>query len=189
MKKLFVVVLMVVALSSVSWGQEQMTPSRFRKLVAKAGDNVPLNSQLSAVGPLWTNATIAISLQYNNGKSFSEEARQTVKTIEGKYIVTTITSDFYKQPMHSITAYDEKALSYKVWAMYGETIAESQMVLDPQKHISAMNSTYGDGFSEVGVSSYSDTERSSRTLVFRNGILACTRESRTYPTPQPNAAR
>jgi hypothetical protein len=68
-----------------------------------------------------------------------------------------------------------------VWALFGDTIIEGRIVYDLHKKIFAMNSAYGDGFTELGVGFYSDPESSSRTLVFKNGALFCTRESTTTP--------
>jgi hypothetical protein len=73
-------------------GQEQMTPARFRKIVSTPGDSTPLIPELSAAGPLWTNATVSISLKYESGKTFKEEVAATAKTVEGKYVVTTVRS-------------------------------------------------------------------------------------------------
>ena len=158
-----------------------MTPSRFREIVSAPGDTIPVNSKLSATGPLWTNATVHIVLKYETGKTFQETVTQTSKTIRGQYIVTTVQSQFYKQPMDAIMTYDEIASAYKVWALYGDTITEGHIVYDFDKKISAMNSAYGDGFTELGVGSYDDTQGSNRTLIFKNGILFCTRESKTTP--------
>jgi len=149
--------------------------------VSTPGDSTPLIPELSAAGPLWTNATVSISLKYESGKTFKEEVAATAKTVEGKYVVTTVRSQFYKQPMDSITTYDEEASAYKVWAIYGETLTEGHIVYDLQKKVFAVNSTYGDGFTELGVGSYFATESSDRTFIFKSGALFCTRESKTRP--------
>ncbi|MDR3458353.1 MAG: hypothetical protein P4N60_12960 [Verrucomicrobiae bacterium] len=182
MKNTLAFVFATIVLSSITvWGQEQMTIARFREIASSPGDTVPLNPKLSVAGPLWTNATIAISLKYENGKNFKEVVAETAKTVGGKYVVTTVQSQFYKQPMDSIMTYDEKASAYKVWAIFGETITEGHIVYDFQKKIYAMNSAYGDGFTELGVGSYTSTESSDQTLIFKNGVLFSTRESKCMP--------
>jgi hypothetical protein len=186
MKKLTATIFGIMALSSVAvLGQDQMTPARFREIASTPGDNLPLNPKLSAAGPLWTNVSITIALKYENGKTFNEEVAETAKTVGGNYIVTTISSRFYKQPMESIMTYDEKASSYKVWAVFGETITEGHIVYDLQKKIYAMNSAYGDGFTELDVGSYNDKESYDKTLIFKQGVLFCTRESKSAPVIKP----
>jgi hypothetical protein len=171
-----------VLLSIASPAQERITAARFREIVSTPGDTMPLNAKLAAAGPLWTNATVRISLAFADGRTFREEVAETTKTIAGKYVVTRVASKFYKQPMDSIMAYDDQASDYKVWALFGEAVTEGRIVYDPKKRIFAMDSAYGDGFTELGVGSYSDTESSSRTSVFKNGLLFCTRDATTTPS-------
>ncbi len=183
MNRTLTLILVIVFLAHIAgWGQEQMTPARFREIVVLPGDNLPLNPKLATTGPLWTNTTVSISLKYRDGKTFAENATETTKTVGGKYVVTTVRSTFSKQPMDSILTYDEKASTYKVWALLGETIVEGRIVYDFQKKVYALNSAYGSGVTELGVGSYSDTENSSRTLIFTNGLLLCERISTTKPT-------
>jgi hypothetical protein len=171
----------IVLLPIGSPAQEPVTAGRFREIVSAPGDTVPLSTKLAAAGPLWTNATIRITLAFADGRTFKEEIAATSKTVAGKYVVTRVASKFYKQPMDSVMTYDERASAYKVWALFGDTVTEGRMVYDLQKKIFAMNSAYGDGFTELGIGSYSDTESSSRTSVFKDGVLFCTREAITTP--------
>lgn len=166
---------------SDAFAQEQMTPVRFREVVSAPGDQIPLNAKLSATGPLWTNVTSNVSFNYKDGKAFQEKMSETSKTVSGKYVVTTVQSQSNKQPMHSIMTYDENARCYKVWSLFGETITEGRIVYDLDKKIYAMDSAYGDGFTELGVGSFSNTEMSSRTFIFKKGVLFCTREVKTTP--------
>lgn len=162
-------------------GQEQMTPARFREIAAAPGDSTPLRPQLAAAGPLWTNAMVSVVLTYQSGKVFKEEMTQTAKTIGGKYIVYTVQSNFYHQPMTSIATYDDEASALKTYGLFGETIAEGTLVYDSPKRIYAESSAYGDGFKETTVGSYSDTEDSAKSLVYQNGILVMTREAKRHP--------
>jgi hypothetical protein len=180
-KMLALVFALLVPSTTHVWGQEEMTPARFREIASTPGDNVPLNPKLSAMGPVWRNVVVSVILKYEDGKTFKEEISGTSKTIGGKYIVTTVLSRLYKQPMDSILTYDEKASTYKVFAIYGDTVTESRMAYNFSKKIYAENSAYGDGFTELGVGSYTDTENLDRTLIFKNGVLFCTRESKTMP--------
>jgi len=183
MNKTLTIILVIVFLPYTAvWGQEQMTPARFREIVVTPGDNLPLSPKLAIAGPVWTNATVSISLKYPDGKAFEENVTETTKTVGGKYIVTTVRSMFSKQPMDSILTYDEKASAFKVWAILGGTIVEGHIVYDFQKKIYAVNSTYGSGVTELGVGSYTDTESSNRTLIFTNGLFLCERVSTRKPT-------
>jgi hypothetical protein len=172
---------MLVLSPLVVWGQEEMTPARFRKIASVPGDHIPLNPKLAATGPWWANVVVSVALEYEDGKTFKEEIAGTSKTVGGKYIVNTVLSKFYKQPMDSILTYDEKTSNYKVFAIYGETITEGRIVYDFSKKIYATSSAYGDGFTEQGVGSYTDAGSSDRTLIFKNGVLFCTRETKTTP--------
>jgi len=57
------------------------------------------------------------------------------------------------------------------------------IVYDTAKKIFAATSSYGDGFTEIGVGSYSAMESSDRTLVYTNGVLFMTRETKSHPVP------
>jgi hypothetical protein len=178
-KLVFLLTLTVIPILGL--GQEQMTAARFREIVSAPGDSIPLIAKLSETGPLWTNAAVSITLKFESGKTFEEKAVETVRTVKGKYIVTTVDSKFYNQPMQSIMTYDEQASAYKVWGLFGETVTEGRVVYDLSKKLTAMTCAYGDGFTELGVGSYSSTQSSSRTSIFKNGVLFCTREASTTP--------
>ena len=162
------------------FAQEKMTPEQFRKLVATAGDTTPLVPQLARI-PLWTNATVDIVLTYTSGKVFKEETPLTAKTIGGRYIVYTIQSKYYQQPMSSILTFDEKAPALKNYGLFGEVATESLIMYDFDKKITASTSTYADDYKEIGLGSYSTSESSDRTLVYKAGVLIMTRESTCHP--------
>jgi hypothetical protein len=167
---------------AVGFGQETMTPELFRQIVATPGDVLPLPSQITSASPIWTNATASVVMKYQTGKVFTETIKVTAKTVGGKYVVFTALSQFYKQPISSILTYDAKAAAVKTYALYGDTLTFSTSVIDYDKKIYAENSTYGDGFNEITVGSYSDTEESERTIVYHNGGFSMTREVKTYPS-------
>jgi hypothetical protein len=186
MKRLVIVTiltffLLLTGLSSRAFSQELMTASRFQKIATTPGDATPLLPKLAAGSPLWTNATVSVTLKYESGKTFKEEVPQTAKTVGGEYIVFTGQSQFYHQTMNSILTYDEKASALRVYGLYGEVVTEGTIVYDTDKKIYAMSSSYGDGFKEIMVGSYSDTESSDRTLVYTNGVLIMTRETKCRP--------
>lgn len=141
---------------------------------------MPLLSQLSAI-PLWTNATVSNLMKYASGKVFKEEMLQTSRTVGGKYVVFTCQSKFYQQSISSILTYDEKASAVKVYGLYGEVVTEGTVVYDYEKKIYAITSNYGEDFKEITVGSYSDTESSDRTLVYKAGVLFMTREVKSHP--------
>lgn len=167
------------------WGQASVTVAWFNEIAATAGDNVPLNSKLAAVGPVWTNATISISIKYEDGRSFEEEVPLTCKTVQGKYIVTTIYPQNNQKPTNTVVTYDDKTSSYKIWAMSREKIIEGQLIYDLRKKLYAVHSARSDGVTELGVGSYSDTESSSRTFIYKDGVLFSTRDSKTTPSTKP----
>jgi hypothetical protein len=184
-RQLIILIMAVVALSSAAWAQEKMTITRFREIVASHGDSTPLNAKLAAAEPFWKNSTSTLDLKYADGKTFKETIPGTHKTVKGNYIVSTIQSELYKQPIDSIVAYDETAGCYKVWGLYGEAVAEGLIVYDFDKKTFSSHSTYGDGFLELGISSYSATNISGHTLILKNGVLFCTRDVNTVPAKPP----
>ena len=99
---MFVLIFTVVAVSLSARAQEEMTAERFREIVSSPGDNTPLNPKLLAIGPIWTNATITVDLKYADGRKMKEEISGSNKTVKGKYVVATVNSDLYKQPINSI---------------------------------------------------------------------------------------
>jgi hypothetical protein len=164
-----------------AFSQELMTPERFREIVATPGDALPLSTNITVGIPVWTNAMASIVMKYQTGKVFTENIKVTAKTIGGKYVVFAAQSEFYKQPMNSIFTYDEKASALKTYGLYGELVTVATTVCNSGKKIYAENSVYGDGFNEITVGSYSDTESFDRTLVYQNGVLFMTREVSTKP--------
>ena len=98
---------LVLSMSSLAAGQEEMTVARFKQIEAKQGDDKPLIQQLARI-PIWKKAVINISTKYQDGKSFKEECSAATKTVEGRYIVYTVESQYYGQPMSSILEFDEK---------------------------------------------------------------------------------
>ena len=173
-----------MGLSGCAFSQEPMTPARFLEIVGKPSDAVPLVPQLAAV-PFWTNATISNVMTYASGKVFREEMTQTARTVVGKYIVFTVQSKFYNQRMNAIATYDEKASALKVYGLYGnghggDVVTEGTAVYDYAKKTYTITSTYGD-FKETTTGSYTDTEDSAKTVVYKDGVLAMTREVKTWP--------
>ena len=171
--------------NAASLSQETMTLARFREIVGTPGDAVPLAPQLAAV-PFWTNAVVSNVMTYASGKVFQEEMTQTARTVGGKYVVFTVQSKFYNQPMNSILAYDEKASALKVYGLYGngpggDIVTEGTAVYDFARKTYTITSSYGDGFNETTTGSYTDTEDSAKTVVYKEGVLFMTREVKTRP--------
>ena len=171
--------------NAASSNQETMTPARFHEIVGLPGDAVPLAPQLAAV-PFWTNATISNVMTYASGKMFREELTQTARTVGGKYVVFTVQSKFYNQPMNSILAYDEKASALKVYGLYGDghagdIVMEGTAIYDYAKKTYTITSSYGDGFKETTTGSYTDKEDSAKTVMYKGGVLFMTREVKTRP--------
>jgi hypothetical protein len=169
----------------VSLNQEIMTPNRFREIVVMPGDFQPLAPQLVLV-PFWTNAIVSNVMTYESGKVFKEDMNMIAKTVGGKYVVFTVNSKFYNQPMSSILAYDGKASTLKVYGLYGDgkgedILTEGVAVYDYAKKTYSITSSYGDGFNEITTGSYTATEDSAKTVVEKNGSLFMTQEVKTYP--------
>jgi len=154
----------------------------FTKIASSHGDDTPLLPQLAKAGPHWTNATVTVALKYQDGREFNEQITSIAKSVEGKYVVTAGESQFYHQKMTVISTFDEKASAYRTWTLIGNVVAEQTAVYDFDKKIYATSSSYGDGFAEVGVGSYSDATESSKTLVYKDGILFMTREVSVNPS-------
>ena len=175
----------VVSTNAASLNQETMTPARFREIVGKPGDAVPLVPQLAAV-PFWTNATISNVITYASGKVFREELTQTARTVGGKYEVFTMQSKFYNHPMNAILTYDEKSSALKVFGLFddgygGDIVTCGTAVYDYAKRTYTIASSYGDGFKETTTGSYTDKEDFAKTVVYKDGVLFMTREARTSP--------
>lgn len=171
---------LVLLTAGTAWSAEEMTPKRFRELVATAGDTNALRPELASL-PFWRNAKCSITMKYQDGKVFKEECIQTAKTIGGRYIVFSMESQYYKQTMHAIAGYDEKASAVRQWGLFGDTLTQATVIFDPEKKLSASTSRYGDGFEEISVGSSSDAEMSDHTLVYKDGILFMTRDAKTRP--------
>lgn len=170
----------------VSFNREIITPSRFREIVGTPGDCQPLTPQLVLV-PFWTNAIVSNVMAYESGKVFKEEMNMSAKTVGGKYVVFTVYSKFYNQPMNSILAYDEKASILKSYGLYADghgedIITEGVVACNYAKKTYSITSSYGDGFNEITTGSYTATEDSAKTVVNKNGSLFMTRAIKTYPS-------
>jgi hypothetical protein len=180
MKRILLFLPFLFLSSITAFSQEQMSAETFNQIASAPGDNMPLSDKLAAF-PFWTNSEVNVFLKYEDGRTFKEDDVQTAKTVNGKYIVFTTESQFYKKPMNSIVMYVEKVSAFKNLAVYGNTIVGGTVVLDSEKKTYKTSSAYGDGFTEVGNGSYSDKESSERTLVYKNGALFMTREVKSKP--------
>jgi hypothetical protein len=165
-----------------------MTPELFKSISDTPGDTKPLIQKLAAV-PFWSEAVCSNHMSYSDGKVFTEECSVAAKTVQGKYIVFTMDSQYYKQPMHGILSYDEKAQAYKQWALFGTNLTEATVVIDFERKISAWTGTYGPGFMEISVGTFSDKESSEHAVAYKNGTLFMTRDSKTRAVTKPNAER
>jgi len=162
-------------------GRAPLSVEDFTKIASSPGDDKPLLPQLAKAGPHWANATVAVTIKYQDGRVFNEKMASTSKTVNGKYVVTTAESQFYHQKITAISTFDERASAYRTWSLIGNVVAEQTAVHDFDKKIYATSSSYGDGFVEVGAGSYSDAAESSKTLVYKDGVLFMTREVRVTP--------
>jgi hypothetical protein len=174
-----VCVCLVLLIAGSVWSQE-MTPKRLRELVATAGDTNALRPELAAL-PFWRDAKCSITMRYQDGKVFKEDCAQTAKTIAGKYIVFSVDSQYYKQTMHAIAGFDDKASAVRQWGLFGDTLTEATMIFDPETKVSASTSRYGDGFMEISAGSCSATEMTDHTVVYKDGVLFMTRDAKTRP--------
>jgi len=175
---------LVSLITGVAWSQEPMTSEQFRKLVDTPGDTNVLRPELASL-PFWRNAKCSVTLKYQDGRVFKEECVQTAKTVGGRYIVFSTDSQYYKQPMHAIAGYDEKASAIRQWGLYGDSLTEATMIFDQEGRISASTATYAGGFMEISVGSHSEKEMSDHTLVYKDGVLFMTREVKTWPIAAP----
>jgi hypothetical protein len=90
-------------------------------------------------------------------------------------------SELYHQTITSISTFDDHALARKIYGLSGETVIEATLVCDSDRKIFAETSAYGDGLQEITAGSYSDTQTTEKTMVYRNGLLYLTREVKTRP--------
>lgn len=177
--------LVLVGLLSAARGQEVMTAARFREIAATPGDKVPLLPKLAAI-PLWTNAEATVVMNYATGKVVQEELSPQARTVGGKYVVYSFESKFYHKPVNCILTYDETASALKNFGLYADgqaddVVVEGTWVYDYDRKVYAGTSTYGNGFQEITVGSYSATESSDKVMVYRNGVLFMTRYVKTHP--------
>jgi hypothetical protein len=170
----------VIGITGVVSGQEEMTLERFKEIEAAPGDTTPLIPQLAAL-PAWRRAVCSISMKFEDGRVFEENCEVTTKTIQGRYIVFTVESQYYKQPVSSILGIDEKAKAYRHWGRFGDALTCSTVVYDFERKVSASTASYEPGFLEISVGTFSDDETSAHTLVYKGGVLFMTRDSKTKP--------
>ena len=159
----------------------QLSPEMFRKIASAPGDDTPLVPKLAAIGNLWTNADVSIAITYQDGRVIKEAAHRTAKTVGGKYLVFTIQSQSSKQPVDSIETYDNEASAFKVLGINGDTVTGATIVYDFEKKSYTMNSSYGDGLTEVCVGSFSNSMDTNRTQLYKKGVLIATRDTKTIP--------
>ncbi|MEI7809755.1 MAG: hypothetical protein WCJ07_14855 [Verrucomicrobiota bacterium] len=184
-KSLHIIGLALLFATSLGFGQEAMTPGRFRDIVNSPADAVPLVSQLAAV-PLWTNAVVSNVMTYASGKVFSEEMTQTARTVGGRYVVFTVQSKFYNQPMNALLVFDEKTAALKTYGLYRDShgddmMTEGTVVYNYAKKTYTITSSFGAGFNETTTGSYTDTEDHANSKVYQSGALFMSREVVTRP--------
>ena len=168
--------------------QEGMTPERFREIVAKPGDNVPLDSNLANV-PFWTHAAISNVTTNADSKVVVDNMALTARTVGGKYIVFTIYSELYHQTTSTIVAYDKAASAIKNYALYnssqgGDTVIEGTIIYDYAKKTYTIFAEYGDGFKEITHGSYTAQADVAHTVIYKDNTLILSREVTTRPTSQ-----
>jgi hypothetical protein len=130
--------------------------------------------------PFWKVAKCSTTFKFPDGRVFIEESVATTKTIGGKYIVCSMDSQFLKEPLCAVIAYDERASAIKSWGITGGSLAVSTVVLYPEKRLTASSGAHGE-FMEISVGTYSQTESFSRLSVYKNGVLSLTRDARYWP--------
>ena len=169
----------VFLIAGVAWGQDSMTLEKFNTLVATPGDTNALRPELASF-PLWKATRCRTVVRLADGQVSTEEAVGTTKTIDGKYVVYSTDSKFSKEPLRAVIGYDDKASAIKSWGIAGGSLAEGTIVFDPERRVSAFTGTHGE-FMQISVGTYSDTEAFTRMLVYKNGVLAVTREVKLWP--------
>jgi hypothetical protein len=155
--------------------QEQMTAERFREIAGSLGDAVPLAAELREL-PFWPKANLRGTLCYADGRRFEEVVVQTTKSVRGRYLVIATESKLYEKPMYSIVSYDPDSASLHQWSIYGDVVVDSVLNVDVGRNIYAQSSSYGDGFTELTVGSYTKSGSKEKTLVWRAGKLFLLRE-------------
>lgn len=159
---------------------EEMTQELFKTIVARSGDTNQLRPELRFL-PCFTNATCHIVMKFQDGRVSDEQCKQTGKTVDGKYLVFDLDSKFYHQVIHAIVEYDEKALAIRAWGLYGNTLTSAIIAIDAEKKTTAATASYAGGFTELSLGSFSKTETSERTWIYKDGVLFCTRDITSHP--------
>ncbi len=162
-----------------AWGQDAMTLEQFNSLVVAPGDTNAMRAELASL-PFWKVAKCSTAFKLPDGRVFTEESVATTKTIGRKYIVCSMDSQYLKERLRAVIAYDEKASAIKSWGIADGRLAASTVVLDPEKRLTASSGTHGE-FMEISVGTYSQTESCSQVSVFKNGVLSLTRNARYWP--------
>ncbi len=179
MKTTLLIYFSVLLIAGVARGQDPMTLEQFNTLVAAPGDTNALRTELASL-PFWKVAKCSSAFKLRDGRAFTEESVVTMKTIGGKYIVCSMDSQYVKEPLRAVIAYDEKASAIKSWGITGGSLAVSTVVVYPEKRLTASSGAHGE-FMEISVGTYSDTESFSRLSVYKNGELVLTRDARYWP--------
>jgi hypothetical protein len=156
-----------------------MTPARFKQIAAAPGDSIPLNPNLSKI-PFWAKSKISCSMEFQDGRRFEETCNVHSKSIDGRYVVSTVDSEFYKRPMQSILEYDEKAKAYKQWGLFDSTVTSALVIYDFEKGTSAATASFDPKYLELSVGSFSEDESVNRTQVYQDGVLVLTRNTKSW---------
>jgi hypothetical protein len=167
-------------LLAASCARSNMSPEKFDKLVSTPGDSIPLSGQITNF-PFWPKAETSIVLKYEDGRIVKDHVVSVAKTINGKYIVFTMQSQLYQQPLNSIVSYNAESSTFEIWGNDGDSILKSTVVLNEQNRTYKSSASYGDGYTESGIGSWSDNEQSTRVSFYKNGTLIMTRDGKTAP--------
>jgi len=173
--RLAILLFQISLLASPVHSQEVMTVAKFKELSSALGDSKPLRKEL-AVEPYWTKSKVSNTMKYSDGRVFNEDLDISRKSIAGEYIVETFYSNYYKRKMYSIVGFDDRASCIRQWSLFGNTLVTATIIHDEKKHVSAVTSSYADGMLELGVSTFTDGEISSRSEVFKDGVRVMVRE-------------
>lgn len=166
---------------------EPMTPGRFREIVAMPGDATPLVPPLAAI-PFWPHSVVSNVMTYATGQVFSEVLTQSARPVSGRYVVFTVQSQFYDQPMTSLLTYDEAGAVLKEYGLFGDghgsdLVTEGTVIYDYTRHSYTASAAYGDGFTETTQGAYFGDECLDQTRVYQHGVLFMTRKTWTHPVP------
>jgi hypothetical protein len=172
--------LLSLTFAVVCSGQE-MTPERFRELVDRPGDNVPLSPIITNGAPRWSVSMTTFALKYPSGQVLSEDLLTTTKTIGGKYIVYDSYSKIQNRELRSVLECDEKAGTLKIYSLYGDALIHSDVTYDARAKTYTVKLAYGDGFTEEATGWYSDKIDCSHTVVKQRGVLIMNRDATNRP--------